>query len=94
MTKAVSKREIGFIKAVFLSCGHRHSLLNFTSNGVNSPSPPILLGLSGHKNRDIYKTLWTYGASSPRIVPEDSAWQVDGLLHVGLGLEEANPVFG
>ena len=46
MTKAISNLEICFIKSVLLSCEHRHFLQNFTSHGVNSPPPQILLGLS------------------------------------------------
>ena len=50
MTKAVLNREICFIKAVILSCEHGHHILqNLRSHGVNSPPPPILLGLTDHK---------------------------------------------
>ena len=41
MKKAVSNREICFVKAVFLFCKHGHFFhLNFASYGVNCPPPP------------------------------------------------------
>ena len=37
MTKAVSNRDVCFIKAVFLLCEHGHFSLNFTSHGFLAP---------------------------------------------------------
>ena len=59
MTKAVSNRDISFIKAVLLLCEHGHFFLNFASHGVNSP--PILLVLiyfGGHHK--IIDICWKY----------------------------------
>ena len=46
MTKAVSNREICFIKAVLLLCEHGYFFSKLFENGVKSPPSPILLGLS------------------------------------------------
>ena len=46
MTKAVSYRNICFIKAVFFLCEHGQFSLNFPSFCLSClPPPPILLGL-------------------------------------------------
>ena len=46
MTKAVSNREICFIKAVLSLCKHGHFFSSkFCENGVKRPAPPLLQGL-------------------------------------------------
>ena len=53
MTKAVSNRQICFIKALLLLCQHGYFFLNFASYGGICPPPrQILLGLNTTTGRN------------------------------------------